>query len=203
MKTLELLQKYKHIVRCMEYYLAKRDPKTGACSGLLYEGKPIWSDIEDPEDGPEWDSPFENYSANDVADPIETHWFVTSVAHFHRGSNLEMLLRKQRHDDQGGRYKIPGVDVWLVPGKDYDYDIDHFAPQKAGAKLVHSFFYKDIQDPDDYATDDEIEEARDEYYDTECNIEVDDCALASRSEGEGVWVQAWVWLRRQEEDDEQ
>jgi hypothetical protein len=44
---------------------------------------------------------------------------------------------------------------------------------------------------DEFATDLEIERARDEYG-TE-DIEIDGNAKASRAE-DGVWVAAWVWL---------
>lgn len=54
------------------------------------------------------------------------------------------------------------------------------------------------------ATPAEIEAARDEYASDE--IEIDDDALASRpDEEEGLWVQAWLWVRIEnepEEDDE-
>lgn len=42
------------------------------------------------------------------------------------------------------------------------------------------------------ASAEEIERARDLYGDDEC--EIDDDALTSRAPGEGLWVQAWVWL---------
>lgn len=48
----------------------------------------------------------------------------------------------------------------------------------------------------DCATSEEIDRARRLYADrSDDNIEVDDNALASRGmPGEGLWVQAWVWL---------
>jgi hypothetical protein len=47
---------------------------------------------------------------------------------------------------------------------------------------------------DEFATEEEIKEAR-ELYQTD-DIEIDDGAKASRTEGEGLWVAAWVWLER-------
>ena len=53
-------------------------------------------------------------------------------------------------------------------------------------------------DPDtDTATPAEIERARADYAD-EGQIEIDDEALCSRVDGEGTWVQAWVWLANEE-----
>jgi len=49
---------------------------------------------------------------------------------------------------------------------------------------------------DEFATEEEIKEAR-ELYQTD-DIEIDDGAKASRAEGEGLWVAAWVWLERRE-----
>ena len=49
------------------------------------------------------------------------------------------------------------------------------------------------------ATLDEIEAARKAYaHGSDDNVEVDDDALVSRGE-DGVWVQAWVWVRNTEE----
>ena len=49
------------------------------------------------------------------------------------------------------------------------------------------------------ATPDEIDAARKAYaHGSDDNIEVDDNALVSRGE-DGVWVQAWVWVRNTEE----
>lgn len=42
------------------------------------------------------------------------------------------------------------------------------------------------------ADTEEIQRARNLYGNDEC--EIDDDAQASRAPGEGVWVQAWVWL---------
>jgi hypothetical protein len=45
-----------------------------------------------------------------------------------------------------------------------------------------------------YATDPEIERAREEYANgSDDNIEIEENATASRGE-DGVWVAAWVWL---------
>lgn len=49
-----------------------------------------------------------------------------------------------------------------------------------------------------YATPEEISEARDLYGSTE--IEIDDNAGASRADG-GLWVAAWVWLDRPDEEE--
>ncbi len=48
-----------------------------------------------------------------------------------------------------------------------------------------------MQEADNFATPEEVAEAREKYGSTE--IEIDEDALASRGE-DGVWVQAWVFL---------
>lgn len=54
-----------------------------------------------------------------------------------------------------------------------------------------------LNDPDDFATDEEIQQARNQHMGSEC--EIDEPALASRGDG-GVWVQAWVWISNEEEE---
>lgn len=52
-----------------------------------------------------------------------------------------------------------------------------------------------MSEPDDRATEDEINRARELYaHNSDNNIEVDEEAATSRGE-DGVWVAAWVWLR--------
>lgn len=48
-----------------------------------------------------------------------------------------------------------------------------------------------------FATPDEIEEARNEYGNDEC--EIDDGAVSTSRSDDGLWVNAWVWLARSEE----
>lgn len=49
-----------------------------------------------------------------------------------------------------------------------------------------------------YATDEELEIARDIYArDSDGDIEIDNDAKSSIAE-DGVWVQAWVWLSKEE-----
>ena len=53
----------------------------------------------------------------------------------------------------------------------------------------------------DRATPEEIQEARDTYL-HRCqtdDLEIDDDAPASRCDS-GLWVQAWVWLSREEDE---
>ena len=50
-----------------------------------------------------------------------------------------------------------------------------------------------------FASNEQIEEARAVYGSDE--VEIDDVALTSVSD-EGVWVQAWVWLPKDEDGDE-
>lgn len=54
-------------------------------------------------------------------------------------------------------------------------------------------------DPASRATDAEIAEARAEHQTSEC--EIDDGALKSVAD-DGLWVQAWVWLARPADDDD-
>jgi hypothetical protein len=51
---------------------------------------------------------------------------------------------------------------------------------------------------EEFATDAEIERARELYQDHA--IEIDDGAKASRAD-EGVWIAAWVWLQNEGEEE--
>lgn len=58
-----------------------------------------------------------------------------------------------------------------------------------------------LSEPDLLVTDEEIQRARDEYaLGSDDNIEIDDHACASRAD-DGVWVQAWVWLPNEDENE--
>lgn len=51
---------------------------------------------------------------------------------------------------------------------------------------------------EDYATEDEINRARQQYaHGSDDNIEIDEEAATSRGD-DGVWVAAWVWLPNKE-----
>ena len=55
------------------------------------------------------------------------------------------------------------------------------------------------RDTDTYATEEEIQRARDKYaLGSNDDIEIDDNALVSRGD-EGCFVQAWVWLKDEEQ----
>ena len=59
-----------------------------------------------------------------------------------------------------------------------------------------------MADSDDKATEAEILEARELYaYSSDDNIEVDEEAAASRVD-DGVWVAAWVFLRKEGDEDD-
>ena len=198
--TMRTLNEMRHLLRCMEYYDQMKDQETGECKGLLFNGKPIWDNIIDPSSGPGFDANPNSYSISHTAPPAPYHWFVTSVGHYHRGKDLECVLRQQRLSDQAdSRVRMPVYDLWQVPGEDFGYAIEDYRPMRQGAKLIKSVRYDEVQDPKHFATDEEIEDAREKYaYDSDNDVEVDEGALASRAEGEGLWVQAQVWLARPE-----
>lgn len=54
-----------------------------------------------------------------------------------------------------------------------------------------------LDDEDSFATEAEVQRARNRHMGSEC--EIDEPAMASRGD-EGLWVQAWVWLPNEEED---
>jgi hypothetical protein len=55
--------------------------------------------------------------------------------------------------------------------------------------------------PDLFGTEEERDEAEGEYVaGSSDDIEIDDHPMVSRGDG-GVWVSAWVWLQRPDEDD--
>ncbi len=74
---------------------------------------------------------------------------------------------------------------------------DQRADALAAVLVAQSFI---VAAKDQRATPAEIEEARDQYGDDE--NEIDDDAGTSRAEdGSGLWVQAWVWLARDPDED--